>query len=259
MDLPLTFLETTIPLALLATARVVGFVAIGTLPLGPGVPLVVRVALALAMSLAAVAWVVPGGLATPPATSLALAIPAELAVGSVLALSVACVTAAAAWAGSVLGSISGLSWADDYSQGPSEATTPLARLLWWSAAGAFVACGGARVVLAGLLDSYASLPLGGWLESSLSGMLLTSLAMACRLTVALAVPALVAVLAWHISAAIACRVIPLAPSAGLLQGTAAIVLLAAIWAGGQTWTDGIADAMVVTCERVFEHAESQSR
>lgn len=258
MDLPLPFLETAIPWAVLATARVVGFVAIGTLPLGPGVPLVVRVALAWAMSLAAVAWVVPASLNAPPATPLLLAIPCEVALGSMLALSVACVTAAAAWAGSVLGSISGLSWADDYSQGPTEAATPLARLVWWAAAGAFVACGGARVVLAGLLDSYTTLPLGGWLEASLSGMLLTALAMACRLMVALAVPALIAVLAWHISAAIACRVIPLAPSAGLLQGSAAIVLLAAIWAGGQTWTDGIADAMVVTCERVFEHAEPRS-
>lgn len=255
MDLPPPYPDTAILLALLATARVVGFVAIGTLPLGPGVSMAVRIALALAMSLAAVTWVVPTRLATPPAPSLLLAIPSELALGSLLALSVACVTAAAAWAGSVLGSISGLSWADDYTHGPAEAATPLSRLAWWAAAGAFVSCGGGRVVLAGLLESFTTLPAGTWLDASLSGMLLTSLAMACRLTVALAVPAMVAVLTWHISAAIACRTIPFTPSTGLLQGSAAMVLLAAIWMGGQTWTSSIAEAMVVTCERVFEHAE----
>ena len=112
--------------------------------------------------------------------------------------------------------------------------------------------GGARVVVLGLVDSLSSLPLGASLDMGVSTSLLKALAMGCRLAIALAIPAMLAVLSWHVSAAIACRVIPLSPSVGLLQGSAAMVLLLAIWAGGPMWTAGIATAMEVTCERVFE-------
>jgi len=254
VDLPFPFVETTVVAAALVTARVIGFVAVGSLPLGPGVPMPVRLALAWALAIAAVTWVVPGAGSSRAATSLVVALPSELLLGGLFGLSVACVTAAVGWAGGVLGTLSGLSWADDFSSGPVEATTPLARLLWWSAAGAFISCGGARVVLLGLLESFATLPVGTWLAADVDTMLLTSLAMACRLTVALMLPAMVAVLVWHISAAIACRVVPLSPSAGLLQGTAAVVLLVAVWTGSHTWTDSIAEAMTVTCERIFEQA-----
>ena len=254
MDLPPVVLENAPAVALLCVARVAGFVAIGTLPLASGVPVLVRVALVFAMSLAAVSWVLPAGLATPPATSLPLAAATELALGGILGLSVACVTAAAGWAGGMLGTISGLSWADDYSAGPPEASTPLARLLWWVAAATFVSSGGARILLAGLLESFATLPLGGWLDAGISGLLLPTLAMACRLAVAVALPAMMAVLAWHVSATIGCRVIPLSPSTGLLQGTAAAVLLVALWIGSPAWTHGLANAMTASCERVFAEA-----
>lgn len=254
MDVPLPVVESTITATLLATARVTGFVAVGSLPLGPGVPMVVRFALVWAMALA----VVPAaalGIEVPPSGTLLLGgVLTELLIGGVCGLSVACITAAAGWAGGFLGSISGLSWADDFSNGPAEATTPLARLLWWAAAGAFMTAGGARVVLAGLLGSFSAIPLGTWLESSLASVLLVALGLACRLAVAVAIPAMVAVLAWHISAAIACRVLPLSPSAGLLQGSAALLLLLAVWTGGATWTDGIASAMTATCEQVFDLA-----
>lgn len=254
MDLPQPLPEALATTAVLCVARVAGFVTIGTLPLGPGVPVVVRVALAWALSVAAIAWAWPAAAASADGMSLLIAVPAEGAVGAILGLSVACVTAAAGWAGGVLGSISGLSWADDYSGGPPEATTPLARLVWWVAAAAFVSGGGARMLLAGLLESFARLPLASGLDTGASGMLLVSLGLASRLAVTLALPALVAVLAWHVSAAIGCRVLPLSPSTGLLQGTAAVVLLAAIWLGGPTWTTGIAEAMTVTCDMVFQRA-----
>ncbi len=253
MDLPPLVVEAA-PVALLCAARVAGFVAVGTLPLASGVPLLVRVALAFAMSLAAVCWVLPGELAAPPSAALPLAVVAELSLGGMLGLSVACVTAAAGWAGGMLGTISGLSWADDYNAGPPEAATPLARLLWWAAAATFVSSGGARLVLAGLLESFATLPLAGWLDVGISGLLLPAVAMACRLAVAVALPAMMAVLAWHVSATIGCRVIPLSPSTGLLQGTAAAVLLVALWIGSPTWTHGLAGAMTASCERIFEQA-----
>jgi flagellar biosynthesis protein FliR len=258
MDLPLPLLESSASLFLLAIARVVGFVAVGSLPLGPGMPLVVRVALAWALSIAAITWSLPVGLEQHAHLPLALAVPSELFLGALFGMSVACVTAASAWAGTLLGSISGLSWADDFSSGPAEATTPLSRLVWWVAAGAFVSSGGARVVVFGLVDSLSTLPLGASLDIGVSTSLLTALAMGCRLAIALALPAMIAVLSWHVSAAIVCRVIPLSPSAGLLQGSAAVVLLLAIWAGGPMWTAGIATAMEVTCERVFELPQQPS-
>jgi flagellar biosynthesis protein FliR len=252
MDLPSSFSEASFAMPLLAIARVLGFVAIGTLPIGPGIPFVVRAALGWALSIAAIVWTLPLSSEPLPNVPFTVAAATELCLGALLGLSVACVTAASAWAGTILGSISGLSWADDFSTGPAEATTPLSRLIWWVAAGAFVSIGGAQVLVLGILDSLTTLPLGGAFDVHLGASLVTALAMACRLAIALALPAMIAILAWHIAAAIACRVLPLSPSAGLLQGTAAMVLLLAIWTGGPTWTTGIATAMEVTCKRVFE-------
>lgn len=252
MDLPLTFTETATMTAVLCVARVGGFVAIGTLPLAPGLPLLVRVALAWAMSTAAIVWVLPSGHAVAEGVPLLQVALAELAVGGFIGLSVACVTAAAGWAGGVLSSISGLSWAEDYSGGPSEAATPLARLIWWVAAATFVSSGGGRVLLAGLLESFATLPLGGGFDAGIARLLTGALDLAWRLALAVALPALVAVLAWHFSAALACRVIPLSPSTGLLQGSAAVVLLCAVWLGGTAWTNGLANATTATCEQIFE-------
>jgi len=252
MDLPLAFTETATMTVVLCVARVGGFVAIGTLPLAPGLPLLVRVALAWAMSIAALAWVLPSRHAVAESVPLVQVALTEVAVGGFIGLSVACVTAAAGWAGGVLSSISGLSWAEDYGGGPSEAATPLARLVWWVAAAAFVSSGGGRVLLVGLLESFATLPLGVGFDAEIAGMLTRAFGLAWRLAIAVALPALVAVLAWHLSAALACRVIPLSPSTGLLQGSAAVVLLCAVWLGGTSWTSGLASATTVACEQIFD-------
>jgi flagellar biosynthetic protein FliR len=242
MNLSSPLFEVALLPALLAAVRMAGFVAVGTVPLTPDVPVMVRLGLAWSLSIAVVPWVLADSTSPPRSSPLLLALLSELALGGLFGLSVACVTAAAGWAGGVLGSISGLSWADDFSNGSAEAATPLARLLWWVSVGAFVWCGGPRVVLACLLDSLTALPLA-------------ALATASRLAVAVALPAMLAVLFWHATAAIACRLLPLSPSTGLLQGSAAIVLMLAIWAGGPIWTAAMAHAMASSCEHVLTLTE----
>ena len=74
------------------------------------------------------------------------------------------VVAAAGWAGTILGSVSGLSWADDFDPGSGEATAGIGRLAWWVGVAAFVAAGGQLVVIAGLLDSLHAMPVGAVLR-----------------------------------------------------------------------------------------------
>ncbi len=255
MNLSSPLFEVALLPALLAAVRMAGFVAVGTVPLTPGVPVMVRLGLAWSLSIAVVPWVLADSMSLPLSSPLLLALPSELVLGGLFGFSVACVTAAAGWAGGVLGSISGLSWADDFSNGSAEAATPLARLLWWVSVGAFVWCGGPRVVLACLLDSFTALPPGEWLGVRHLSMPLAALATASRLAVAVALPAMLAVLFWHATAAIACRLLPLSPSTGLLQGSAAIVLMMAIWAGGPIWTAAMAHAMASSCEHVLTLTE----
>jgi flagellar biosynthesis protein FliR len=236
----------------LTSDRTAGFVAVGTFPLAPGVSLLVRLALGWSLTIAAVPWVLSTAAPPPSSPSSPLTLLGELLIGGGLGLCVACLAAAAGWAGSVLGSVSGLAWADDHAaSGPSEAATPLARLAWWLAAAAFLGCGGDRVVVGGLLDSFLVMPAGATAVQGLVAPLMSALAASFRLAVALAFPALLAVLCFHVTAAIVCRTAPLTPAWGLLQGLAACVLLAAIWTGGQAWARDIGPAMQAATERAF--------
>lgn len=256
---PLPAFEGLATTALLTAARAAGFVAVGTLPVAPGVSLLVRVALVWSLTIAAVPWVL--ATAPPPSVpSWPLTLLGELLIGGGLGLCVACLAAAAGWAGSVLGSVSGLAWADDHAAaGPSEADTPLARLAWWLAAAAFLGCGGDRVVMAGLLDSFQWMPSGAAIEQGFAPPLVATLSASFRLAMALAFPALLAVLGFHVTAAIVCRTAPLTPAGGLLQGLAAVVLLAAIWTGSQTWARDIGPAMQAATERAFTPGPAGTR
>lgn len=218
--------------------RMAAAVAVATVPAFPGVT--VRTRLALAVALAAVA--LPAALATGSAVVVPwpLVMAGEAVVGGVIGMAIALVVAAAGWAGALLGSVSGLSWADDFDPGSEEATAGIGRLAWWVGAAAFLAAGGQLVVVTGLLDSFVAVPVGtvlsgdGLLETVMP-LAIAAPTVALRIALALALPALAAVVAFHLASTICLRAVPFSPGVGLLQGLAAATLLAAFWYGLDAW------------------------
>jgi len=65
------------------------------------------------------------------------------------------------------------------------------------------------------------------------------------------VPGLVAVLCFHLTAAICIRAVPFSPGPGLLQACAALVLLAAISLGADAWSSGFCSLLQGPLEDCF--------
>ena len=236
-------------------ARMAGAVAIGGLPIFPGLSLQIRVAVAAALSLvalpAALAAASPDGAAAVP---FPLAVVGESVVGMALGTAVALVIGASAWAGGILGCVSGLSWADDFDPTSEGETAGIGRLARWIGLGAFLAGGGQTCVVAGLVDSVRSIPVGTALstDAAFATLVTTMPSVALSLAVTLAVPALAAVLAFHLATAVCLRTIPFTPGPGLLQALASLVLLAAVYLGAEAWSDGFGRMVTGPVESCFD-------
>ena len=242
-------------LALGVAARMTAAVAGGGLAFFPQLDPKVGGVAALALTAAAL----PLAAATPlgegragvPLDVLPL-VAGEAVIGLGLGLVVAVAFAAAAWAGGILGSVSGLTWADDFTPDAPAGEGGAARLATWLAVAGFLAAGGHLAVVAGLVDSTGRLPVGGlaiadraaWID-----LLAATPTAALMLAMSLAAPALVAVLTFHVTAAICMRSVRFASGPGLIQAAAALVLLAAVIHGTATWTTGFASAVREPIER----------
>lgn len=245
-------------------ARVLGILA-GAAAVLPEVSLRIRAALAVAITAVAL----PAALATQgaePAASLAgsaaaFVLVGEAVVGLALGAALAALVSAGGWAGGVLGSVAGLSWADDFDPDGGTESAGCGRFAWWTSAGVFLAGGGLEAIVLGIVDSLRVLPVGAVLPASglpqanLEHLAADLPAVAFSLTLALAVPALLAVLAFHLTAAIALRTVPFAPGSGFLQGLAAVVLLGALFVGADAWARGFPGLVQGPIERTFAAGE----
>ena len=242
-------------LALGVAARMTAAVAGGGLAFFPQLDPKVGGVAALALTAAALPLAAAAplgeGRAGVPLDVLPL-VAGEAVIGLGLGLVVAVAFAAAAWAGGILGSVSGLTWADDFTPDAPAGEGGAARLATWLAVAGFLAAGGHLAVVAGLVDSTGRLPVGGlaiadraaWID-----LLAATPTAALTLAMSLAAPALVAVLTFHVTAAICMRSVRFASGPGLIQAAAALVLLAAVIHGTATWTTGFASAVREPIER----------
>lgn len=228
-------------------ARMLAAVGAGILPVAHGVGIRVVVALAATLTAAALPMAVRAraGLEAPPAVFLVVG---EALVGLALGAAVAAVLAAASWAGSLLGSATGLAWADELTSDGDPQAAGMARLAWWLGLAGFLAAGGHLAVVAGLVDSVVLLPVGGALAGPDAGAALVSLAtglpaLALGLAAALAAPALAAVIVCHVAASVCARTARFDPGQGLLQAVAAVVLMAGVCLGAESWLGGFAAAV----------------
>lgn len=239
-------------------ARVLGLLA-GATSLLPGVAVRIRIALAVAFAAVSLPLAVAMQGPAPTATGgpLILMLVGETAVGLGFGVAIAALVSAGAWAGGVLGNAAGLTWADDFDPEGSSESAGCARFAWWMSAGAFLAGGGLEALAMGIVDSLRVLPIGAALPASatlhpsLDHLAADLPAVAFPLALSLAVPGLLAVLAFHLTAAIVLRTVPFVPGSGLLQGLAAVVLLGALFVGADAWARGFPDLVQVPIERVF--------
>lgn len=229
-------------------------VAVGGFPLTAGTTLQVRMAAVVALAIASwpsAAMTAPS--ATPPAAFVVIG---EAIVGLGLGASLAAVFAAAGWAGTLLGSVSGLSWADDFTPEADSQSAGIARLAWWLGFAGFVAAGGHRQLMVGLVDSFRSLPVGvvvgqeGGLAEA-SALVSTALGTGLGIALTLAGPALAAVLVFQVAATVAVRVGRVDPGQGLLQSLASLVVLAGVCLAADAWTGGFAALVLPALERSF--------
>jgi flagellar biosynthetic protein FliR len=238
--------------ALGVVARMAGAVAAGGLPVFPRLDLKLRAAATLALAVVALPAAVSAGDGLAPLPLIA----GEGVVGFGLGLAAAVVFAAASWAGGILGTVSGLAWADDFTPDAAGGAGEggVARLASWLAVAGFLAAGGHLAIVAGLIDSVHRLPVGSLAAggaAELANLVSSLLTAALALAISLAAPAVVAIVAFHVAAAICLRAVRFTPGAGLLQGAASAVLVAAIVIGAGVWTSGFAAAARQPLERCF--------
>lgn len=249
--MPASVLTVPLPVVLAAglAARILG-VLVGAAATLPEVSLRVRMALGLAVTAAAFPMAVaarrldPTALPPPDLGGAVFTCLGEAAVGLALGAAIAAIASAGAWAGGILGSVAGLSWADDFDPEGDAQSAGMARFAWWITCGVFLAAGGLQAIVVGVVDSVRVLPVGAVLAAAggpapdLGRVAAELPALAFSLCLSIAVPALLAVVAFHLTAAIALRTVPFAPGAGFLQSLAAVVLLAAVYLGADAWAHG---------------------
>jgi flagellar biosynthetic protein FliR len=237
--------------------RIAAAVGTGTLPILPGGSTRIRMTLVVALAVVAVpmALAAQGAGATRPIGPLLPVLAGELLVGFLMGTAAAGVLAATAWAGGILGSVSGLSWADDFDPAAAGDSAGITRLAWWVGLAAFFTAGGHLAVVGGVIDSVRHVPvgtvLGGASQEWLTTLAITVPAMAFSLAAALAMPALVSIVAFHLASSICLRAVPFAPGPGLLQGLASLILLASLWLGADAWAGGSAALMLRSIDACF--------
>jgi flagellar biosynthetic protein FliR len=229
-------------LAAAVLARMSAAVFVGGLPLADQVPLKVRGVLAVTLALLALPTAAAGRAAVV-GQALPFVLVGEAIVGLGLGLVVAAIVAAATWAGSLLGSVSGLAWAEDFTPAGDAEPAGLARLAWWLGVAGFFAAGGHLAVVAGLLESVRSVPVGsvfaaGAVESPIVDVVIAAPGLALSLVTALAAPALAAVIAFHLAMTICLRTLRFDPGQGLMQAIAAVVVVLVLVAGAEAWLSG---------------------
>jgi len=124
-----------------------------------------------------------------------IVIGSELLVGLILGLGIVILFSGIQLAGQMIGRISGLLLADVYDPGTGTSIPVFSRLLFLVAMAVFVSIGGHRMVMAGLLDTFQSIPPGsGAIPDSIVDTLVSLLTQSFVLGIRAAAPVVAAVL-----------------------------------------------------------------
>ena len=219
--------------------RVSGVVVVAPVFGTPEVPAQVRALLAVALA----AVVTPGqwhvAVDYPVSVvNLLVFAGAELAVGVCLGLGVVILLSGVHLAGQIIGRTSGLMMADIFDPTSGESTSVFGHLLHMLALAVFLLIGGHRILLAGLLDTFAALPPGAAnLPLGVGHALVVLLTQSFALGIRVAAPVVAAVLLSTLILGLISRTMPqlniLAVGFGLNSmlalGTMALALGGCLW------------------------------
>lgn len=209
MDRLLAHNTSGVMIFMLVLARTGGLVVTAPIVGAVQVPEQVRALLAimLALVLLPTQWAADVLLPETP-LDLALVLTMELAVGLVLGLGVAIVFGGMQLTGQLIGQMSGMSIAEVFD--PSVDSMPLfSQVLQVFATAVYLVIGGHRLLVAGLLDTFRSMPPGrGVMPSSLVELFNTLVTQSFDLGVRAAAPACVALLLATVVLGLASRTLP---------------------------------------------------
>jgi len=176
----------------------------------PDIPLQVRALFAFALSLLVVPsqWGVP----VPDAGNLAqylLLIGSELVIGLALGLAIAILFSGIELAGHLIDQVSGMMIAEIFDPVQGNNTSIVSRLLFWVTVSIYVAIGGHRLAMAGLLDTFQSIPPGSaGMPGSLAGTLVALLSQSFELGIRAAAPVVAAMLLANLVLGLIARALP---------------------------------------------------
>lgn len=185
-----------VALLTLVLVRISGIVLIAPIFGTNDVPPTVRALLALALAL----LVAPVQTAAPPTlpsslVEFSLIIATELLIGVVLGLGVTILFSAFQLTGGVVGQLSGMSLGEIFNPGLDESVPLFSHLMYLVAVATYVVIGGHRLLLGGLLESFAAVPPGSAaLPGELDRLLVDLLNESFRLGLRAAAPAAAALL-----------------------------------------------------------------
>lgn len=163
---------------------------------------------------------------------------AEALIGAVLGVGVMILLAGAQIAGQIISQMSGLSIAEVYGVDSEEGSALFSHLLYMLALAVFVIIGGHRMLLAALLDSYVTMPLGRAEVPASLGTLLASLATeSFSLGIRGAAPAIVALLLSTVVLGLVSRALPQvnAMTVGFGLNLAVTFVAVAVSVGAMVW------------------------
>lgn len=145
----------------LVLCRVSGLMTTAPIFGTPEVPMRVRALLAFALAVLVTPTQTAAGLEDPGTTlNYLVLVGSELAVGASLGLGVAILFSGIHLAGQMIGRISGLMLADVFDPTTGESVPQFSRLLYLVATAVFLTIGGHRMVMAGMLDTFQTMPPG---------------------------------------------------------------------------------------------------
>lgn len=209
MSWPVEMLTTNFVVFTLVLARVAGMVI--TAPLFSVVAVPMQVRALLALTLALLVAPMQAGVSLPSYSLLELCplLAVDLLLGLVLGLGAAILLAGFQLAGQLIAQSSGLSLAEVFDPGQETNVPVVSQLLGLFSVAVYLLIGGHRWLLAGLLDSFATLPPGaGILPRSLPEVVLALLTESFSLGVRAAAPVVMAVLLATLVLALVSRTLP---------------------------------------------------
>jgi len=194
----------------LVLARIGGMAVTAPLFSAAAVPAPIRAILALALAVI----VAPAQLDAPvagltTAADCLIAFGVEALVGMALGLGAAILISAAQLAGQLIAQAGGLALAEVFDPGLGAEVPVLSQLLYFFALSIYLVVGGHRLLVSGLLDTFAALPLGaGRLPGPLADTLVTLVTESFSLSIRAAAPAIIALLTATIIIGMISRTLP---------------------------------------------------